>query len=185
MDLLVLCPFWDITISLRRPLWDKPCLPRVYFETCPLSYDNHYETRPFWDMSFFLHQPLWDMTILRHDIFPTLPIMRHDHFETWHFSYFNHYETWPFWDMKFFPHKPLWEKTILRHVFLQLHNLINKHFFFPLLVRPTISTKTITSWTCFLNNKCKLNKVWEKLLHLSQLLFQWEYKLHLYYYRNT
>ena len=129
MDLLVLCPFWDITISLRRPLWDKPCLPRVYFETCPLSYDNHYETRPFWDMSFFLHQPLWDMTILRHDIFPTLSIMRHDHFETWHFSYFNHYETWPFWDMKFFPHKPLWEKTILRHVFLQLHNLINKHFF--------------------------------------------------------
>jgi hypothetical protein len=90
MELLVLCPFWD-----------KSCLPRAYFETCPLSYNNHYETWPFWDMTFFLQQPLWDMTILRHDIFSTSTIMRHDHFETWHFSYINHYETWLFWDMFF------------------------------------------------------------------------------------
>jgi hypothetical protein len=101
MELLVLCPFWDMSISLRRPLWDKSCLPRAYFETCPLSYNNHYETWPFWDMTFFLQQPLWDMTILRHDIFSTSTIMRHDHFETWHFSYINHYETWLFWDMFF------------------------------------------------------------------------------------
>ena len=92
-DLLVLCPFWDMAISLRRPLWDKPCLIRAYFETYPLSYNNHYETWPF-----------WDMTILRHDTFPTATIMRHDHFETWHFSYINHFETWLFWDM-----------TIMRH----------------------------------------------------------------------
>ena len=129
-----------MTISLRWPLWDKPCLPRAYFETCPLSYNNHYETWPFWDMTFFLQQPLWDMTILRHDIFPTSTIMRHDHFETWHFSYIKHYETWPFWDMTFFLHHSLWDKTILRHIFLLLHNRIKKFFFLPLLV------ETVSFW---------------------------------------
>ena len=118
--------FWDMSISLQRPLWDKPCLPRAYFETCPLSYNNHYETWPFWDMTFFLQQPLWDMTILRHDIFPTATIMRPDHFETWHFSYSNHYERWPFRDMVFCYYTIWSEKKI-----------------FPLLVCPTISAMVV------------------------------------------
>ena len=78
-DLLVLCPFWDMTISLRQPL------RQALFATSLL-----------WDMSFILQQPLWDMTILRHDIFTTLTIMRHDHFETCFFSYFI------IWSMIFF-----------------------------------------------------------------------------------
>ena len=98
MDLLILCPFWDLTIFLRGPIWDKPCWLRAYFETCPFSYNNHYETWPFWDMTFFLQQPLWDMTILRHD-----------HFETWHF------ETWPFWDVTILRHDIFPTATIMRH----------------------------------------------------------------------
>ena len=145
------------------------CLLRNIFLATMCTWSSvNVERWPLWDMTFFLQQLLWDMTILRLDIFPTSTIMRHDHFETWNFSHTNHYEKRPFWDM-FFCNYITWSTNI----------------FFPLLVRPTISTKTITSWTCFLNNKCKLNKVWEKLLHLSQILFQWEYKLHLYYYRNT
>ena len=113
MDLLILCSFWDLTILLQGPLWDKPCWLQAYFETCPFSYNNHYETWPFWDMTFFLQQPLWDMTILRHDIFPTSTIMRHEHFETWHLSYSNHYERWPFRDMVFLQlHNLIWEKNL-------------------------------------------------------------------------